>query len=237
MKKITFVLLVALVSSVAFAQSTTYMAADLVDQTVTNVRVNGMSLADFKASTGAVLSVGTTYTFEVDYLNQELTGVVPVAGTDPQEYISVDDQPNRVVIKTLNVWADVDVAEGPDITTADGSATVLFTPTSTEADKIQIRTWSSVFFNGTDPDNIFNTAWTLSIVDSPEKFSSFYPNPVNDVIHINNDVQVDSYKVFSITGALLKEIEGTSRTIDVSELKTGIYFLSAGDRVGKFIKE
>ncbi|MGC6430704.1 MAG: T9SS type A sorting domain-containing protein [Jejuia sp.] len=90
--------------------------------------------------------------------------------------------------------------------------------------------------NSSDDITIFVDQAALS-TKSFEKFSSFYPNPVNDVIYINNDVQTKSYKVISITGALLKEIDGEARSIDVSDLKTGIYFLSTDDRVGKFVKE
>lgn len=70
-----------------------------------------------------------------------------------------------------------------------------------------------------------------------EKFSSFYPNPVNDKIYFRNDVQTDSYKVLSVTGALIREVDGTSRSIDISDLKAGLYFIATDDSVGKFVKQ
>lgn len=70
-----------------------------------------------------------------------------------------------------------------------------------------------------------------------QKFSSFYPNPVNDKIYFNNDVQTDSYKVLSVTGALIREVDGSSRSIDVSDLKAGLYFIATDDSVGKFVKQ
>jgi len=70
-----------------------------------------------------------------------------------------------------------------------------------------------------------------------------YPNPATDYINIaglSDDVQ--SVSVYSITGALVKNVVLTSNRIDVATLESGIYFLSVITDNGevttkKFVKQ
>lgn len=72
----------------------------------------------------------------------------------------------------------------------------------------------------------------------------FYPNPVNNTLHIKtaNHV-VDTVKIYSATGALIEifEVNTITPVIDVSSLATGVYFvhLHSGKKMAakKFIKE
>ena len=69
-----------------------------------------------------------------------------------------------------------------------------------------------------------------------KKLSSFYPNPVKDIITIGNDVQTKTYKVLSLTGAILKDVPATG-TLNVSDLASGTYILATDVGTAKFIKE
>lgn len=66
---------------------------------------------------------------------------------------------------------------------------------------------------------------------------SMYPNPVNDVINIDNisDIVLNSAKVTDINGRTVKEInlKGVSNTqINIGEFQSGIYFLKVNTNQG-----
>ncbi|AEA43079.1 PQQ-dependent sugar dehydrogenase [Fluviicola taffensis] len=71
-----------------------------------------------------------------------------------------------------------------------------------------------------------------------------YPNPSNGTIHIQlPEIKPSSIQIFDARGAKIKEIETFSElvTLDISELKAGLYWLSYQSetlkRVQKFVKE
>ncbi len=57
---------------------------------------------------------------------------------------------------------------------------------------------------------------------------SFGPNPADDYINIYSKVEMVSICLYDITGKLIKELEmeNLDQTIDISELKEGIYVMS-----------
>ena len=66
-----------------------------------------------------------------------------------------------------------------------------------------------------------------------------YPNPTRDVLFINNVVSSNEVvTVFDMTGRVVKNVFlNAQNQIDVSELKSGVYFLSLNKERYKFIKE
>jgi len=73
---------------------------------------------------------------------------------------------------------------------------------------------------------------------------NIYPNPAKNSLQLNADnQQIDQVKIFSVKGDLVQQIEGfeTSKTIDVSPLASGIYYVqfTAGRQIAtkKFIKQ
>ncbi len=74
-------------------------------------------------------------------------------------------------------------------------------------------------------------------VSKYEKLTSFYPNPVKDIVYFGNDVQTENYKVLSVTGALIREEKATKNSMDLSNLKPGLYFLATDKSVAKIVKK
>jgi hypothetical protein len=66
-----------------------------------------------------------------------------------------------------------------------------------------------------------------------------YPNPVSDNLFISDITNVKSLKIYDLVGNLLKVSNDLySNTVDVSNLKTGVYFLSFDDtKTIRFIKK
>ncbi|MCD6354696.1 MAG: sulfatase-like hydrolase/transferase, partial [Prolixibacteraceae bacterium] len=63
-----------------------------------------------------------------------------------------------------------------------------------------------------------------------------YPNPVTDKLNLECNGNVDTIQILNVNGQVIRKQE-CQNTIDVSMLRSGIYFLKSGEHVTKFIKE
>ena len=73
----------------------------------------------------------------------------------------------------------------------------------------------------------FNITTTLSADDTSFESFVFYPNPVKDILHLDN-ISLSKASVYSILGQLIeaKSFENTtSNTLDLSGLESGIYLI------------
>ena len=96
-----------------------------------------------------------------------------------------------------------------------------------------VRTWSGA--------KVVNTIGINEIGPNPIRF---YPNPVSDFISIENLINVDRIEIFSLLGErvlLLNNTKIEKITMDISNLKAGVYFIKfyssvKGTTALKFIK-
>lgn len=66
---------------------------------------------------------------------------------------------------------------------------------------------------------------------------TIYPNPAKDVLNIKNLADNQEVTIYSINGAVvMKTIASGNAEINISELRPGMYVVSAGNLVSKFIK-
>ena len=66
---------------------------------------------------------------------------------------------------------------------------------------------------------------------------TLYPNPAKDVLNIKNLADNQEVTIYSINGAvIMKTIVSGDAEINVSDLHPGMYVVSAGNLVSKFIK-
>ena len=84
--------------------------------------------------------------------------------------------------------------------------------------------------------------------DGVEEFSSsfnIYPNPVNDVLFIETEVEIEEVVVYTITGVIVGQqstVNSQQLTcIEVSDLNSGVYFVKVvtneGEVVKRFVKK
>jgi hypothetical protein len=74
---------------------------------------------------------------------------------------------------------------------------------------------------------------------------SIYPNPSNSVLTLSSDSELSGAMFYDVTGRMVLQVELNgefSRTLDISELKNGMYILevetvSGAAHSSKFIKE
>jgi hypothetical protein len=75
------------------------------------------------------------------------------------------------------------------------------------------------------------------------KYFSLYPNPAKDILNIEvkNDIEISSISVYNMLGQLVLVSTSTDKTIDVSGLRTGNYFVKIttekGSANSRFVKE
>ena len=74
---------------------------------------------------------------------------------------------------------------------------------------------------------------TLSVTSTEENLNlKLFPNPVENEINISSKIKIDSVDIIDVTGKLISKIESPNKTIDVSELSTGIYVLKLHSKDG-----
>jgi hypothetical protein len=64
-----------------------------------------------------------------------------------------------------------------------------------------------------------------------------YPNPVSDVLNISSSVDVLKVQIYSITGAEVKNLSGNQTSVNVSDLTSGVYFISVTTEEGSNIQK
>ena len=89
--------------------------------------------------------------------------------------------------------------------------------------------WTAYFVSGVGSQS------TLSVEDRNVDEFSIYPNPFNNVLNISNQVNVESLKLYNITGQLVKS-NANSNSINVSELSRGMYILEVITETSRTVK-
>jgi hypothetical protein len=97
-----------------------------------------------------------------------------------------------------------------------------------------------VFYEGADT-SIFRVVRgdvdIQEIEQKPDVFS-IYPNPTNGLLRIMNDgLRNANIEIFDITGKLVKIYSPINNTIDISELQTGMYFITIYNEKQKITKK
>ena len=205
-------------------------------------QINGESAVTFKP--GQEITIEITYTLGstatpnpnefwfilVGLQDEAMANVDPLTGTWANSFVPAETYPGAGTggVTTATITVPVDAT----LNSADPNLTyrVLNYMAYWDGDTPLPRNGGNAIYGGdgaSDPTLVYIRSQAeidaLSTKDF-QKFSSFYPNPVNDKIYFKNDVLTDSYKVLSVTGALIREVDGSSRSIDVSDLKSGLYF-------------
>ena len=75
----------------------------------------------------------------------------------------------------------------------------------------------------------------VSGTDVVNKQSSIhvYPNPATDVLYIND--YFGSATIYSVTGAVVMEVENVNESINISNLSSGVYLIQTEDVTTKFV--
>lgn len=90
-------------------------------------------------------------------------------------------------------------------------------------------TWAGHYWD----DAVWEPKTALSTNDLKLNDFKIYPNPFKDVITISGTKEIQQLKITDVSGRLIKTIEKPSSKINLSELKTAIYFITIEFKDGK----
>jgi hypothetical protein len=75
----------------------------------------------------------------------------------------------------------------------------------------------------------------VSIRENKSNSIKLYPNPAENDLYISGKSTLSKVEVFTILGAQVKEYSNVLQSINVSELKTGVYMIRLTDTIGKTV--
>ena len=128
--------------------------------------------------------------------------------------------------RTINTDQELTIGAGH----AFGNPSQLNNQYNGTIDDIKIYNRVLTFTDISELYNCTNLTSGLSSLNSISKTILIYPNPVNDFLYLDTEIR---YSVYNITGNLI--LIGSGSTINVSELKNGIYYISGYDSKGHLI--
>ncbi|MDI1256641.1 MAG: T9SS type A sorting domain-containing protein [Flavobacterium sp.] len=106
---------------------------------------------------------------------------------------------------------------------------------------------ASIYFDYNAPVDTNTTTTILQVLGTDDfKFDNYftlYPNPASDILNITTkqNIQVTSFSIYNTLGQLVLAVPNTTKSIDVSQLTTGNYFIKVftdkGNTVTRFLKK
>ena len=156
----------------------------------------------------------------------------------------------RLILASTNGNISVDTApDSVDPSTGVGSYNIgtVVELTATPISGYKFDGWSGDLTGTTNPISVtMNADLSVTAIFSvstlginEEKFKvpfKLYPNPVNDVLHIDSQEDVKEVKIYNSLGREVKVSTSVSDAINVSNLANGIYFMMIETETGKGIR-
>jgi len=172
--------------------------------------------------------------FNQDLSNWDISNVTTYTWTDTGISMSLDDFFRNTSLSTQNydltlaAWSQQDV----NLNLVFGATGVNYCSSQNERQTlIDDKNWTII-------DGGYNCN-TASVDESDVFLFSVYPNPAEELLHIDSSY-VESAIIYNITGEKVLEVNDQNR-INVSSLSKGVYFIKVSDGINastkKFIKE
>lgn len=80
-----------------------------------------------------------------------------------------------------------------------------------------------------------------NVIEEYENKFNIYPNPVNDILVIDTDEEIEEINIYNIVGISVFKVNNIEHDINVSDFAEGVYFISIktdkGEVVKRFIKK
>lgn len=201
----------------------------------------------FGSTTSATLTVPTAQAktnYEAADYWSDFNSIEVAASTEADILtFELDEETGSADINPSEKTVDIEVAFGTDVTSL--TPTVTTSTGSSITAGITNDFTNPVMYTITAEDGITTQDWTITVTIADEVLSlsefkelsnSVYPNPATDIVYIDANVQTETYKVMSISGALIKEQKATG-SLDISDLAPGLYLLITDDGTARLIKQ
>ena len=199
---------------------------------------SGTYPANMTVSIGAIPAQGFYFT---GWQDGDMNNPRTITVTEDAEYMAYFSQtPAETYTVTVYYDEDQGLILGAGTYSAGSTATLVAIP----ADGFMFAKWSDGSTNDVkevvvDHDIILAAFFTgTGIKEDGFEAVSLYPNPANNILHIEGLEGQHEIQVYNIYGMLVKvaNIEGDGE-INVNDIAAGIYFLRVGSHAMKFVKE
>nr|WP_315028247.1 zinc-dependent metalloprotease family protein [uncultured Chryseobacterium sp.] len=120
----------------------------------------------------------------------------------------------------------------------NGMRAVTIPDTPTSSGRVMVKGSNHIFFDVNNANISVTASTDKPITDGPKTGSTeinLYPNPVKDLLTISN-MNVGEYKIYDMSGKLVKGGQLQSGTVNVSSLTNGVYLIQVEKFRKKFIK-
>jgi len=94
-------------------------------------------------------------------------------------------------------------------------------------------------WNGHTWKSINEVNCDVSIQGTPEINFTIFPNPANDKLTIHHSKEIGNIGLYDLSGRLIRSytVSDTNTVLDISDLDSGVYFLTVDGKTVKFIKK
>lgn len=200
--------------------------------------------------------------------NTMLESLIMIGGDDAFthdiEIIDLSENPNINLIQTTGIWTlkqlnlktgatdvsnlNIDISVNPNNLQGNSQKTsssgqFCIKVTDEAAATAGTGVYSSWNITAINNPYLFSETCALNTIEFNQELVSIYPNPANDILNIEaNNLEFDAIKIFNLQGQLVKVFNDLDmETLDVSDLKKGLYFIALksdrGEVIKKIIKE
>jgi hypothetical protein len=203
---------------------------------IATISGNTVTLAGAGSATITASQAGNSTYYAAESIQQPLTvnkALVNANADDATKVVGTENPPFTITYNGFVNSETEAVLNIPPIVTTDA---VTQSP---------VGSYALVVSGGSDNNYDFSyTNGTLVITEATSVHSSesatpvFYPNPVNDyvILDLNGDA-TETIAIYNNDGQLILTTSIVNRSVDVSSLKPGIYFMKTQNETFKFIKE
>lgn len=188
-------------------------------------------------NTGTAVAQNIVVKDMIDLTKFEISTLVPLKGSHDY-YTRINDNKVEFIFENINL----------DYNDATNDGYVAF-KIKTKPTLVVGNTFSNnanIYFDYNFPITTNTYTTTIQALSNQdftfENEFVFYPNPVREVLNIQskNNLEVQSVEIYNVLGQVVLAIIDTTKTIDVSNLETGTYFIKIntdkGSTVTKFLK-
>ena len=142
-------------------------------------------------------------------------------------YKAVDIDPNTTNTATQTVYVSMEDQKDPTVWSGDVGELTFLVKNWDESANNDNGAYIDVDQTGSIDFVEYSTSFTASLDDTLNNNIHIYPNPAQDFVYIDNANIDDNVNVFNVVGKRVMsfKIETENQAVDITDLKSGIYFL------------
>ena len=226
---------------------------------------NSFAIVNFNSTTGANTISNWLISPSITVQNGDIVSFYTRKGTD-----GTGDFPDRLELRMSTAATTINPSTGPTDVGSFTTVGVTVNPTLV-AGFVYPKTWTQYSYtvsgltgatpvkfgfryfvtnggpSGANSDIIgidtFSVDRTLGTADFFKSNFTIYPNPANSVINISNpnSLEITSASITDVNGRIVKQLNSSVESLNVSDLNAGVYFLKVstadGSGTTKFLKQ